>query len=202
MTLSKPRQNCSRDQVLIAHAQEQIARTATSTDDFAHALNTLLLQTLGDQAEARKVPDLSDTSIGAAEYMKAANSWLKRVQRWLDRSVDFPAWLEEAWVEALEPEYRERCLQELASRYGLLAVRELGGEACPVTAFGQLVTRMGSTVEACGHVLADGLIDERDLPNLPAMIDALLAAESRCCQLRRAAENVLGSKQPALRSVP
>ncbi|MDW3712919.1 hypothetical protein [Pseudomonas sp. 2023EL-01195] len=202
MTLSKPRQNCSRDQVLIAHAQEQIARTSFSTDHFAHALNTILLETMGDQVDAKKVPDLRDTSIDGAKYMRDAANWLKRVQRWLDRSVDFPAWLEEAWVEALEPEYRERCLQELASRYGLLAVRELGGDACPVTAFGQLVTRMGSTVEACGHVLADGLIDERDLPNLPAMIEALLAAESRCCQLRRAAENVLGSKQPALRSVP
>ncbi|MBO2925980.1 hypothetical protein [Metapseudomonas otitidis] len=200
MTPSKPR-HCSRDQVLIAHAQEQIARTATSTDDFAHALNTLLLQTLGDQAEARKVPDLSDTSIGAAEYMKAANSWLKRVQRWLDRSVDFPAWLEEAWVEALEPEYRERCLQELASRYGLLAVRELGGDACPVTAFGQLVTRMGSTVEACGQVLADGRIDANDVPLLPAMIDTLRAAESRCSELRRAAERVLDQSPKQLKVV-
>lgn len=202
MTLSKPRQNCSRDQVLIAHAQEQIARTSFSTDHFAHALNTLLLQTLGDQAEARKVPDLSDTSIGAAEYMKAANSWLKRVQRWLAAEVDFPAWLEEAWVEALEPEYRERCLQELASRYGLLAVRELGGDACPVTAFGQLVTRMGSTVEACGQVLADGRIDANDVPLLPTMIDTLRAAESRCSELRRAAERVLASEQTALRAVP
>ncbi|WP_236213977.1 hypothetical protein [Metapseudomonas otitidis] len=201
MTLSKPRQNCSRDQVLIAHAQEQIARTSFSTDHFAHALNTLLLQALGDQAEARKVPNLADTSIGAAEYMKAANSWLKRVQRWLDRSVDFPAWLEEAWVEALEPEYRERCLQELASRYGLLAVRELGGDACPVTAFGQLVTRMGSTVEACGQVLADGRIDANDVPLLPTMIDTLRAAESRCSELRRAAERVLDQSPKQLKVV-
>lgn len=200
MTPSKPR-HCSRDQVLIAHAQEQIARTATSTDDFAHALNTILLETLGDQAEARKVPNLADTSIGAAEFMKAANSWLKRVQRWLDRSVDFPAWLEEAWVEALEPEYRERCLQELASRYGLLAVRELGGDACPVTAFGQLVTRMGSTVEACGQVLADGRIDANDVPLLPAMIDTLRAAESRCSELRRAAERVLDQSLNRLKAV-
>lgn len=201
MTPSKPR-HCSRDQVLIAHAQEQIARTSLSTDRFAQALNAILLDTLGDQAETKKIPDLRDRSLEIAKYTRDAANWLKRVQRWLDRSVDFPAWLEEAWVEALEPDYRERCLQELASRYGLLAVRELGGEACPVTAFGQLVTRMGSTVEACGQVLADGLIDERDRPNLPAMIEALLAAESRCCQLRRAAENVLGSKQPVLRSVP
>ncbi|MDU9399033.1 hypothetical protein [Pseudomonas sp. zfem003] len=200
MTPSKPR-HCSRDQVLIAHAQEQIARTSFSTDHFAHALNTLLLQTLGDQAEARKVPDLSDTSIGAAEYMKATSAWLKRVQRWLAAEVDFPAWLEEAWVEALEPEYRERCLQELASRYGLLAVRELGGDACPVTAFGQLVTRMGSTVEACGQVLADGRIDANDVPLLPAMIDTLRAAESRCSELRRAAERVLDQSPKQLKVV-
>lgn len=200
MTPSKPR-HCSRDQVLIAHAQEQIARTSFSTDHFAHALNTILLENLGDQADAKKVPDLRDTSIDGAKYMRDAANWLKRVQRWLDRSVDFPAWLEEAWVEALEPEYRERCLHELAGRYGLLAVRELGGDACPVTAFGQLVTRMGSTVEACGQVLADGRIDANDVPLLPAMIDTLRAAESRCSELRRAAERVLDQSPKQLKAV-
>ncbi|WP_165677442.1 hypothetical protein [Metapseudomonas otitidis] len=201
MTLSKPRQNCSRDQVLIAHAQEQIARTSLSTDRFAQALNAILLDTLGDQAEAKKIPDLRDRSLEIAKYTRDAANWLKRVQRWLDRSVDFPAWLEEAWVEALEPEYRERCLQELAGRYGLLAVRELGGDACPVTAFGQLVTRMGSTVEACGQVLADGRIDANDVPLLPAMIDTLRAAESRCSELRRAAERVLEQSPNRLKVV-
>lgn len=200
MTPSKPR-HCSRDQVLIAHAQEQIARTSFSTDHFAHALNTILLETMGDQADAKKVPDLRDTSIDGAKYMRDAANWLKRVQRWLDRSVDFPAWLEEAWVEALEPEYRERCLHELAGRYGLLAVRELGGDACPVTAFGQLVTRMGSTVEACGQVLADGRIDANDVPLLPTMIDTLRAAESRCSELRRAAERVLDQSPKQLKVV-
>jgi hypothetical protein len=87
-------------------------------------------------------------------------------------------------------------VNELASRYGLVGARALDTEGCPVTAFGQLVARLGGTVEACGVVLADGRIDEQDLPYLPAMIESLLALESRACELRRVAENTLAVNRP------
>lgn len=192
MTLSNERHGCSRDQVLVAHANEMITRTGFKSPKFAHRLNRMVVEALGAQAHDRKVPDLESIAGGdGAEFLKQADTWLKRVQRWLDGSVDFPAWLEEPWVLALEPEYRDRCTNELAARHGLVAVRQQSGDACPVMAFGQLVGHLGSTVEACGVVLADGKIDARDHQHLPQMIESLLAAESRCAELRRVAENVI-----------
>lgn len=193
MTTSKAGHAVTRDQVLVAHAAEMIARTSMSTPGFAQSLAARLYELAPVKAEAAGVPNFGALAdVGAADpFIKATASWLKRVQRWIDGDVDLPAWVEEAWVLALEPEWRERCVNELAARHGLIGARDLGLEGCPVTAFGQLVSRLGAAVEATGVVLADGRITDRDLPDLPRMVEALLAVESRSCELRRAAENVL-----------
>ncbi|MBZ9665768.1 hypothetical protein H3221_013505 [Pseudomonas sp. LMG 31766] len=195
----------TRDQVLVAHAAGMIARTSLSTADFAQALAAELHALAPVKAEAEGVPNFAALAeVGAADpFIKATASWLKRVQRWLAGDVDLPSWLEEGWVLALAPDWREACVNELAARHGLIGARDLGLQGCPVTAFGQLVSRLGAAVEATGTVLADGRICEADLPELPRMIEALLAVESRSCELRRAAENVLAAagKAQALRVV-
>ena len=193
----------SRDQVLVAHAAEMIARTSFSTPRFAQALAEQLHLLVPVKAVDAGVPDLVALAAAgdAAPFLKASASWLKRVQRWLDGEVDLPSWLEEAWVQALEPDYRERCVNELAARHGLIGARALGGEDCQMTSFAQLVTRMGQAVEAGSAVLADGRIDAADLPSLPDFIDKLLAVESRACELRRKAENELARHRPARLSV-
>ena len=200
MTTSKAGHAVTRDQVLVAHAAEMIARTSLSTPGFAQALAAQLYQLSPVKADSAGVPNFSALAdVGAADpFIKATASWLKRVQRWLDGDVDLPAWVEEAWVLALEPEWRERCVNELAARHGLIGARGLGFEACPMTAFGQLVSRLGAAVEATGKVLADGRICDEDREDLPAMIEALLAVESRAHELRRAAENVLAEAGSAV----
>ena len=190
---SNPRQKpMSRDQVLVAHAAELIARTSMSQDGFAQALNQQLFALVPERAEQAHVPDLAALAAGndVQAFLRGSANWLKRVQRWLVGECDIPSWVEEAWVLALEPEYQERCVNELASRHGLIGARQVSEQACPVTAFGQLVMRLGQAVEAGSEVLADGKIDSGDLPHLPAFIDRLLAVESRACELRRQAENV------------
>ena len=194
MTSSKPRQlSQTRDQVLVAHAAEMIARTSLSQDKFAHALAAQLHTLVPGKAADAGVPDFDALAAGndVAAFLKGSGSWLKRVQRWLAGDIDLPSWVEEAWVLALDAEYRERCVNELASRHGLLGARELGADACPVLAFGQLIARLGEAVEATGGVLADGKIDAADLPHLPEAIERLLAVESRACEVRRRMENVL-----------
>lgn len=194
MTSSKPRQfPQTRDQVLVAHAAEMIARTSMSQDKFAHALAAQLHALVPGKAADAGAPDfaaLASSNDGAA-FMKTAGNWLKRTQRWLGGEIDLPSWVEEAWVLALDPEYRERCTNELASRHGLIGAREQGGDASAVPAFGQLVARLGQAVELGSEVLADGHINKDDLPLLPAFIEKLLAVESRACELRRQAENEL-----------
>lgn len=194
MTSSKPRQlSQTRDQVLVAHAAEMIARTSLSQEKFAQALAAHLQALVPAKALDAHVPDFDALATGndVAAFLKASGSWLKRVQRWLCGDIDLPSWVEEAWVLALDAEYRERCVNELASRHGLLGARAQAADACPLQAFGQLLARLGEAVDAAGSVLADGRIDAADLPLLPLAIEKLLAVESRACEVRRRMENAL-----------
>lgn len=186
----------SRDQVLVAHAAEMIARTSFSQDRFAQALAAQLVVLVPERARDASVPDFDAlTEAGdATAFLRASGSWLKRVQRWLAGEVDVPAWLEEGWVLALGPEYGERCLNELAARHGLVGARAASAaDVCGVTSFGQLVACLGHVVAIGSQVLADGEINASDLENLPDLIDQLLGVESRACELRRRAENELAT---------
>lgn len=194
MTPSKSRQlHLSRDQVLVAHAAEMIARTSMSQDKFAQVLAASASKS--GTCDSAALPGTSTCSCAASNdattFLKASGSWLKRVQRWIGGDIELPSWVEEAWVLALDAEYQERCLNELASRHGLIGARALDAASCPVSAFGQLVTRLGAAVEATSEVLSDGKIDASDLPLLPEAIDKLLAVESRAHELRRRMENEL-----------
>lgn len=193
MKTSNSRQELSRDQVLVAYAADQIARTNLSQDDFAQALSRSLYSMCPVKAKAERVPDFESDELktDVGEFIKATSRWLKRVQRLLSSEQELPSWMEEGWVAALEPEWRERCVNELAARYGLVGARASAVEACPVGAFAQLVTRLGQAVELGSEVLADGKIDAADLPHLPEFIARLLAVEGVACGLRRKAESEL-----------
>jgi hypothetical protein len=183
----------SRDQVLVAHAAEMIARTGISQDDFAQALSFNLHRQIPAKAASKDVPDfealaqVNDT----ASFLRATGAWLRRVGRWLSGEVDLPSWLEESWVDALEDDFKDCCINELAHRHGLTGARELDGDGNPLGAFGQLVARLGNTVELGSEILADGRIDLEDLDKLPVFVDRLRSVEARCSELRTRAENVL-----------
>lgn len=193
MNMSSTRHTHSRDQVLLAYANAQIIRSVKKTPAFALALSQALHAKCPEKALEKSVPDFESEELkGDTEaYLDASGAWLKRVQRWVSGHTELPAWIEEAWVTALEPEFRERCLEELAARYDLIGARASAADACPVGAFAQLVTRLGQAIELGSEVLADGKIDAGDLAHLPEFIARLLAVESRACELRRKAENEL-----------
>ncbi len=203
MTMSNSgQQSISRDQVLVAHAAEMIARTGFSQDDFAQALSRHLHRLIPDKAIRKDVPDFKALAKGndTAVFLRASGSWLRRVGRWLSGEVDLPSWLEEAWVDALEGDFQECCLNELASRHGLCGARALIGDANPVGVFGALVSRLGNTVALGSEILADGRIDIEDLNKLPEFIDRLRSVEARCSELRSRAEDVL-HEDPVLHQV-
>ena len=194
MNMSKSgQQHISRDQVLVAYAVEMIARTGFSQDDFAQALSSNLHRQIPEKATSKDVPDfkLLVQSNDTAVFLRASGAWLRRVGRWLSGEVDLPSWLEEAWVDALEGEFQECCLNELASRHGLTGARALIGDANPVGVFGALVARLGNTVALGSEILADGRIDIEDLDKLPEFVDRLRSVEARCSELRSRAESVL-----------
>jgi hypothetical protein len=194
MTMSNSGQSSiSRDQVLVAHAAQMIARTGISQDDFAQLLSYNLHRHIPAKALSKDVPDFEALAQGndTASFLRASGAWLRRVGRWLSGEIDLPSWLEESWVDALEGDFKDFCINELAHRHGLTGARELDGAGNPLGAFGQLVARLGNTVALGSEILADGRIDLEDLDKLPEFVDRLRSVEARCSELRTRAETVL-----------
>ncbi|WJM93350.1 hypothetical protein QDY63_10875 [Pseudomonas brenneri] len=192
----------ARDQVLVAHAQNQIARTSLSQDDFAQALSRELHLSIPDRAKKKDVPDFNSAELtgDVNEFVKATGRWLKRVQRWLNGDQEMPSWLEESWVNALEPEYRDHCLNELASRHGLTGARQMTSDQCANKSFGALIRALGDVIDTGSEVFDDQVMCEQDLPHLPAFAKQCRQVEAKAGELRRKAEALLNGK-PALKSI-
>ena len=193
----------TRDQVLVAHAANQIARTSLSQDDFAQALSRELHLSCPEKAMAKEVPDFAalTTQGDVAEFVKATGRWLKRVQRWLSGDQEMPSWLEESWVKALQPEYRDHCLNELASRHGLTGARQMTSDQCANKSFGALIRALGDVIDTGSEVFDDQVMCEQDLPHLPAFAKQCRQVEAKAGELGRKAEQLLASTQRNLKSV-
>ena len=188
----------TRDQVLVAHAANQIARTSLSQDDFAQALSRELHLSCPDKAIAKEVPDFAALTLqnDVADFVKATGRWLKRVQRWLSGDQEMPSWLEESWVNALEPEYRDHCLNELASRHGLTGARQMTSEQCANKSFGALIRAVGDVIDTGSEVFDDQVMCELDLPHLPAFAKQCRQVEAKAGELGRRAEQLLAAARP------
>ena len=202
METSSPRHSAqTRDQVLVAHAANQIARTSLSQDDFAQALSRELHSACPEKAAAKEVPDFGalteQNDVG--EFVKATGRWLKRVQRWLSGDQDMPSWLEESWVNALGPEFRDHCINELAGRHGLIGARQMTRDQCANKSFGALIRALGDVIDTGSDVFDDQVMCEADLPQLPAFAKQCRQVEARAGELGRKAEELLDKHRPKLK---
>jgi hypothetical protein len=193
----------TRDQVLVAHAQNQIARTSLSQDDFAQALSRELYLSIPDRAKEKVVPDFNSPQLtgDVSEFVKATGRWLKRVQRWLNGDQEMPSWLEESWVSALEPEYRDHCVNELASRHGLTGARQMTSDQCANKSFGALIRALGDVIDTGSEVFDDQVMCELDLPHLPAFAKQCRQVEAKAGELGRKAEQLMKDARPNLKSI-
>lgn len=188
----------TRDQVLVAHAANQIARTSLSQDDFAQALSRELHLSCPEKAVAKEVPDFAALTLqnDVSDFVKATGRWLKRVQRWLSGDQDMPSWLEESWVNALEPEFRDHCVNELASRHGLTGARQMTSDQCANKSFGALIRALGDVIDTGSEVFDDQVMCELDLPHLPAFAKQCRQVEAKAGELGRRAEQLLAAARP------
>ena len=196
MKTSSPRHSAqTRDQVLVAHAANQIARTSLSQDDFAQALSRELHLSCPEKAIAKEVPDFDVLTAqnDVTEFVKATGRWLKRVQRWLSGDQEMPSWLEESWVNALEPEFRDHCVNELA--------RQMISDQCANKSFGALIRALGDAIDTGSEVFDDQVMCELDLPHLPAFAKQCRQVEAKAGELGRRAEQLLVAAQRNLKSV-
>lgn len=112
-----------------------------------------------------------------------ANAQLLR--RWFDEDTNarLPADLEEAVVLALDEPYRARCLEDLAARYGLLAVPaalEAGAaEFCDHRRLAGFMREAGEAAAAVARMLDDGRIGPEDQPLVEATVNQLRRALAR-----------------------
>lgn len=188
----------TRDQVLVAHAANQIARTSLSQDDFAQALSRELHLSCPEKAVAKEVPDFAALTLqnDVSDFVKATGRWLKRVQRWLSGDQEMPSWLEESWVNALEPEFRDHCVNELASRHGLTGARQMTSNQCANKSFGALIRALGDVIDTGSEVFDDQVMCELDLPHLPAFAKQCRQVEAKAGELGRRAEQLLAAARP------
>ena len=193
----------TRDQVLVAHAANQIARTCLSQDDFAQALSRELHLSCPEKAIAKEVPDFAALTLqnDVSDFVKATGRWLKRVQRWLSGDQEMPSWLEESWVNALEPEFRDHCLNELASRHGLTGARQMTSDQCANKSFGALIRALGDVIDTGSEVFDDQVMCEQDLPHLPAFVKQCRQVEAKAGELGRKAEQLIKDARPSLKSI-
>lgn len=194
----------TRDQVLVAHAANQIARTSLSQDDFAQALSReIYLSVPAKKIQDAKVPDFEELARlnDVGEFIKATGRWLKRVQRWLSGDQEMPSWLEESWVNALEPEFRDHCINELASRHGLTGARQMTSDQCANKSFGALIRALGDVIDTGSEVFDDQVMCEQDLPHLPAFAKQCRQIEAKAGELGRKAEQLLKDARPNLKSI-
>jgi hypothetical protein len=158
----------TRDAVLVAIARDMIARTSMSQDGFAEQLNHQLFDRAPARCKEKGFPDLQALTKTAdmQAYGRAYKAWSKRVERWLDDSgdrIEIPSWIEESWVAALDQPWRDRALTELSSRYGLLAVKQIGsGVDDALQVFAGIATNFGLVAGLGGKVFADGVFDQKD----------------------------------------
>lgn len=158
----------TRDAVLVAIARDMIARTSMSQDGFAEQLNHQLNERAPARCKEKGFPDLHAMTKTAdmQAYGRAFKAWSKRVERWLDDSgdrIEIPSWIEESWVLALDQPWQDRALVELSSRYGLLAVKQIGsGIDDALQIFAGISTTFGHVAGLGGKVFADGVFDADD----------------------------------------
>ncbi len=116
--------------------------------------------------------------------------------RYLDGVVKtLPADLEDAWVLSLPEPYRAECERELGRRRGVLPVLLAQiDESNDTAGVGRLVQEFGELITAISPALADGVVDEKDLPHMVRILDeaddvlmAVIALRKRFAGLKEGA---------------
>jgi hypothetical protein len=131
-------------------------------------------------------------------------SWNKRVQRWANGTVEFPAWLEEPWAAALEELGDQWCRVELARRHGFMGVRRPEGQRTQASAF----TALGAVSEGTGRVLsgvskmlADGVLDAADRPVADQALVDIDDAIAELVATRELIRSQVYGDEPSLKAV-
>lgn len=155
-----------------AHALRQLNVSAFA-DEFVPLAHSLAVSAF-DESNLR-LPHPTD----GAQHEKDRTHNRQIVDRWLKGTVaEFPVEFEEPWVLALPGEWRDQALAALAARYGLLAARARPGHE-GLESFSELLASFSGCVDTAAPILADGKIDQHDLPYAKPALMAINDLQSK-----------------------
>jgi len=177
-----------RQSVVYGYTRRMLDETATNAATFAMTLAECYLRTTAP--DVRTVP----FRLGEGdELLRAMKNNAQILRRYMDGSVKvLPADLEDAWVMALPEPYRSDCERDLASRRGRLTMRSLSGDATArAVGVSDLAIEFGQLIEALAPALADGVINEADLPHARRILNESDDLISAVLAIRRQVTDLL-----------
>lgn len=191
----------SRDALLRDALGRLREQRGIACEKFARELNRQVVATCPVKAEELGIVDLAGFTSVSDEYDQAVVSWSKRVQRWGSGAVEFPAWLEEAWCNALDAFGDEFARVGLVRRHGFMGVkRPSSGDSvsCGFAALGNVSRETGDVMGIVSRMLHDNRLSPADAPladeALGEIDDAIVALLSTRSLIER---KVLGRKPAA-----
>lgn len=170
----------SRPALLMAITERAVRETRGGVIAFADKVAENYLETVPADQRRAKIRAVA----GTLEQMTAAQKANRQtIDRYIKGDVKaFPADLEEAWVKALPEPYQSEALRALAARYGLLAARINAGQA-PLAAMGDITVILGDLMRRMSPIVADGKIDEADLPYIKPALACVAEAQGYLASL-------------------
>lgn len=156
-----------RQSVVYAATRRMLDETAINANSFAMAVAERYLDTVAP--DVRTVPFRLGEGDELIEAMRANGQTLRR---YMDGTVKtLPADLEDAWVLSLPEPYRGECERDLARRRGYLPVRMPADGGLQVASVSALMEEFGHLLSALAPAVADGVIDQKDLPHAHRILD-------------------------------
>ncbi len=167
---SDPQFHEPRSAVVFRYTTDAIRNSAHTDTSLAQAIAE---QYMADVAPGERILQFH-TGSDADSVERAIKANGQIIARIRNGTVKMPVDLEESWVRALPPHWRDACSRELAQRYGFLGARiPLLEPHAGVLGVARLSVEFGHSLEALTQVLADGRICAKDIPELRRAQDEL-----------------------------
>ncbi|MDY6979371.1 MAG: hypothetical protein SV201_05780 [Pseudomonadota bacterium] len=175
----------TRNQVIARLIDEHIRVSAVSWETYSQAVVDHYHTQVPDVRRGIKFHAGGD----AYKDMRANAQIIKRI---VHDEVRMPVELEESLVEALPVEWNQRCKKELANRFGLLAARIPDPEhRTDVQGISGLLRESADVMDAIAPMLADGVIDENDMPLAKRALQEINDLDAVLATLRKQITDIL-----------
>ncbi|MBN5137696.1 hypothetical protein [Stenotrophomonas geniculata] len=168
--------------MVFRHTTDAIRNSAHTDSSLAQSIAE---QYMADVAPGERILQFH-VGVDADSTEKALKANGQIIARIRNGTVKMPVDLEESWVRALPPQWRDACARELARRYGFLGARiPMMEPHAGVLAVARLSVEFGHTLEALTNILADGRICPKDIPELRRALDEIGQLEAELITAKR-----------------